>query len=94
MATHDVVEDLTALRVLHYEVQLLGRLDDFVELDDVWVADHFEDVYFASYSFDIVDILNLVFLENFDRDLFIGDQVRTETHLAESALTEGATFKN
>ena len=89
MAIHDVVEDLTTLRVLHNEVQLLRRLDDFVELDDVRVADHFEDVYFAGHSFNVVDILDLVFLKNFDCDLLSSEIVHSQFDLTEGALADG-----
>ena len=35
----NVVEELASLHVLHDEEELLGGLDDFVELDDAGVAD-------------------------------------------------------
>jgi hypothetical protein len=36
---YDIVEELTSTGVLHDEVQLLGRFNDLIELNDVWVTD-------------------------------------------------------
>ena len=46
-ALDNVVEQLSALHVLHYQEQLFGGFDDFVELDYVRVADQLEDVDLA-----------------------------------------------
>ena len=52
----DVVEQFTIGSVFHYEVQLLGCLDDlalesyFVQLDDVGVSDQLHYVDFTGYS--------------------------------------------
>ena len=65
----DVVEQFTAICVLHNQVQLLGCFDDFVELNDVGVSDHLQNVDFAGNSLYVVDILDFVLLENFYRNL-------------------------
>jgi len=36
----DVIEKLSPTCILHDQVQLFRRLDDFIKLDDVWVPDH------------------------------------------------------
>ena len=46
-ALDNVVEQLSALHVLHYQEQLFGGFDDFVELNYVRVADQLEDVDLA-----------------------------------------------
>lgn len=57
----DKVKKFPTLCVLHYKVKLFGRLNDFVKLNDVRVANHFENMNFASYSFYIVNVLDFVF---------------------------------
>ena len=49
----DVVEELAPTDVLHYQVQLLGGLDDLKKLDNVRVSDQFEDVDLPGYSLDV-----------------------------------------
>ena len=41
---HYVIEKLPSTRVFHDEVELLGGLDDLIELNDVGVTNHFQDV--------------------------------------------------
>jgi len=36
----DVIKKFTTIRILHYQVQLFRRLNDFIKLDYVWVSDH------------------------------------------------------
>ena len=43
-ALDDVVEQLPALHVLHYQEELLRGFDYLVELNDVEVADQLQDV--------------------------------------------------
>ena len=50
---HDIVEQLTAADVLHDEKELLGCFDNLKQLDDVGMADQFEDVDFASDSLHV-----------------------------------------
>jgi hypothetical protein len=61
---NDVFEEFTATGILHDQIELAGGLDDFVELDDVGVADQFQDMNFSGNPFDIVNICYLFFLEN------------------------------
>lgn len=66
---YDVIEELAAARILHDQVELLGSLDDLIELDDVRVPYELEDVNFPRYPLNIAHILNLLLFEDFDRDL-------------------------
>lgn len=66
--------------------------DDLVELDNVRVSDDLENMNFPSDAVDVRLVLDLVFLEDFDGDLFVGDQVSSETDFAKCALAEGATY--
>ncbi len=55
-AFDDVVKELAALHVLHYQEQLLRSFNYFVELDDAGVADEFEDVDLAGDAFHVCNI--------------------------------------
>ena len=59
----DVVEEFSAWCVLHDEVELLLRFDDFVQLNDVWMSDHFEDVNFPGNSFNVCHVRNSIFFK-------------------------------
>jgi hypothetical protein len=61
---HDVVEQLAAVGVLHDHEELLLRLDDLVQLDDVVVAHLLQNLYLTSYPLNILLIINLIFLKN------------------------------
>lgn len=67
--THDVIEQLAAIAVLHDHVELFFRLNNFVQLDDIGVADLLENFNFPRDTLDVFLIVNLVFLEDFDSDL-------------------------
>lgn len=62
LVLHDVVEELASISVLHDQVKLLGRLDDLVKLNDIWVSNHFQNMDFPRHSLNVIYILNLVFL--------------------------------
>lgn len=49
----DVVEEFTAFSILHDEVDVGFGFDDLVELDDVGMAEYFEDADFAGDTFDV-----------------------------------------
>lgn len=70
-AVHDVVEELSVLGVLHDHENIIGCFDDFIELGDGGMPDHFEDVQLACDSFDIGDIFDFIFLEDLDRNWFL-----------------------
>ena len=57
-----VVEELAVLHELHDEEQLLGGLDYLVELDEVRVADEFEDVDLAGDALDVGHLTDFLLL--------------------------------
>lgn len=67
--SHDVVEELTAVAVLHDHVQLFFGLNDFVELNDVGVSHLLQDLDLTSDSLHVFLVMDLVFLEDFNRNL-------------------------
>lgn len=62
----DVVEEFAPTDELHDQEQLLGRLDDFEELDDVGVPDQLQNVNLSSDSLHVSLPRNLALLQDFD----------------------------
>jgi hypothetical protein len=71
---------------------MFGRLNYLVQLDDVRVADEFQDVDFPAHSLYIGHIHDLVFLQDFDCHLLAGQGVDAQLHLAEGALAQGLVY--
>lgn len=74
--------------MLHYNEQSGGSLNDLVHLYNVWMANNFKDVEFATNSFHISDFGDLVFLENFNCDLLLCEKMDSLFNFAEGALTK------
>lgn len=85
---NDVVEEFPLLHVLHDQEQLFGRLDDFVELDDIWMPDELQYVYLSRDSFDVSHFSDFVLFEYFYGHILIGWLMKCGFDLAESALAD------
>ena len=95
---YDVVEELSAVAVFHDHVEFLLGLNDFVQLDDVRVADLLENFDLASDALHIFLVVDLVLLEDFDGNLdsqlfvgtylFASERVLPKLDLAESSFSE------
>ncbi len=85
----DVIEKFTAFSILHDEVDVGFCFDNFVELDDVGMAEDFEDANFASDAFDIGLFDNFLFLKGFDGDFFLSEDVGAKFDFTESAFADG-----
>jgi hypothetical protein len=77
------------LSILHDHKNVVGRLYDFVQLSDGGVPDHFEDMQLASDSLYISDVLDFIFLKNFDRDGFLRGNMSCFFHFSEGAFSDG-----
>ena len=84
----DVVEQLAAITVLHDEEDLPGSINDLEQLDDVFVAHALEDGDLAADTFHVRWLHNAALLQDFDGYFLPGHDVRTDSHFAESALTQ------
>lgn len=69
---HDEIEQLTTRNVFHDQVQLLWCFNNLVQLNYIRMSNHFQNMDFSCYPLHVIYILNLIFLENFDCDLFLG----------------------
>ena len=94
LVLNNVIEELSSICVFHDQVKLLWRLDDLIQLDDIRVADHLENMDFTSDPLYIVHVLYLIFLQNFDSDSFIGQFVNAELDFSERALSNCLVYKS
>ena len=58
----NVIEQFSVATVFHYHEKSLGRLDDFIKLDNTWMSYNLENMDFSFDSFDVIDIFNLPFV--------------------------------
>ena len=65
----NIVKQFSARRKLHDQIQLLGGLNDLVQLNKVGVLDYFQNVDLTRNSLNICNILYLALFENFDSNL-------------------------
>jgi len=87
--SHDVVEKLTSIAVLHDHIELLLCLDDFIELNNIGMPDLLEYFDFSRYPLDILLVVNLVLLEDFNGHLqSINNTIATYLLSSEGVLTE------
>ena len=86
----DVIKELTSFSVLHDEMDVGFGLDDFIELDDVGVAEDFEDADLTGDAFDVGLFDDFLFLQGFDGDFLLGEDVGAEFDFTEGALADGA----
>jgi hypothetical protein len=63
---NDVVKKFSSADILHDQKELLGCLDNFEELDDVGVSDHFKDVDLACNPLHVCVFNDLALLEDLD----------------------------
>ena len=65
----DVVEELASIAVLHDHIELLLCLDDFVQLNHIWVSHFLKDFNFSRYPLNVLLIMNLVLFKDFNGHL-------------------------
>lgn len=94
-ASHDIVEQLPLLDVLHDQEQVLGGFDDLhsshsylVQLDDVGVPNQLENVDLTGYSFDICHVNNPLLFEDLDGHFLLGEGVSAHLNLTEGSFAD------
>ena len=84
----DVVEQLAAIAVLHYHVELLFGFNYFVQLNDIRVSDLLEDFDLPSDSLHVFLIVDFVLLEDFDCYFFASQSVLAQLDLSKGSFAE------
>lgn len=63
--TDNEIEQLATVGMFHNHEKFLFCLNDFVKLDDVRVSNFLEDLDFSGDSFDVLLVIDFLFLKNF-----------------------------
>lgn len=99
--SNDIIEEFSTIAILHNHVKLFFSLNDFIELNDIWMPNFFKDLDFPSYSFNIFLIMDFILLENLDSNLrcqnhrtylFISQSVLAKFHLSKGTFAEMFTY--
>eukprot|EP00354_Favella_ehrenbergii_P007088 CAMPEP_0170455612 /NCGR_PEP_ID=MMETSP0123-20130129/3522_1 /TAXON_ID=182087 /ORGANISM="Favella ehrenbergii, Strain Fehren 1" /LENGTH=138 /DNA_ID=CAMNT_0010718815 /DNA_START=2532 /DNA_END=2948 /DNA_ORIENTATION=+ len=84
----DEVEKLAPVGMLHYHEELLLSLDDLVKLDDIGMANFLENFDLSGDPFNVLLVVDLFFLQNFDGHLFACQNMGSLLDLAKGALSQ------
>ena len=84
---YDIVEEFTPARKLHNQVQLARCFNYLVQLDDVRMANQFQNVDLPSDSLHVCDVRDATFFKYLDGHVFLSELMHTFAHLAKGALT-------
>ena len=84
---HDVVKELATIAVLHDHVELFFGLDDFIELNDVWMPNFLKNFDLSGNALDIFLIVNLVLFQDFDSHFFASECMLPQFDLPKSAFS-------
>jgi len=90
--SHDKVEELAAVGILHDHEELFIRFYDLIELDNVGMAHLLEDFNLARNSLNILLIVYFVLFKDLDSHLFSSEHVGALFDLAESALSKSLAY--
>jgi len=84
----DIVEQLAIAAMLHNQKEPLRRFDDLIQLNDRRMPHDLQDVDFPRHSFNIINVVYLVFLQDFDCNLLPCENMESLFDLAKRALSE------
>ena len=85
----DIIEELASWYIFCNQVQLARGLNDFIQLDDVWVAGQLEDLDLSSHSFNVHIFHNFVLFKDLHSHFFSSEVVCSKLDFAKSSLTNG-----
>lgn len=86
--TDNIIEQLSPLHKLHDQEQMFWGLDDLVKLNDVGMADQFEDVDLSGNSLDICHIDDSILFKNFYCNFLSSWDVCGKLHFSEGTLSK------
>ena len=84
----DVVKEFSPLHVLHDQKQVFGSFDDLIKLNNIGMADEFEDMYFSSNPLHICHIHYSILFQNFDCNFLPGWNVGGQFNFPKSTLSQ------
>jgi hypothetical protein len=69
LVRHDIIEQFSVLAELHDEKQFAFGLDDFVQLDDIRMADFLKNFDLSADTLDVFFVLDARFFKDFNGHL-------------------------
>lgn len=84
----NVVEELSAICVLHNQVQLLWSLNDFIKLNYIRMSNQLQYMDLPRYPFDVGNVGDSLFLEDFNSDLVSGENMRAKLDFSKRAFSD------
>ena len=99
--SYNIIEEFATIAILHNHVELFFSLNNFIELNDIWMPNFLEDLDFPSNSFNIFLIMDFIFLKNLYSNLrcqnhgtylFISQSVLAKFHLSKGTLAKMFTY--
>lgn len=87
-SVNNMFEQLTSTCILHHEVELLLRLDDFIQLHDVRMSYNLENVDLPGHALNVAHISDFVFFEDFYCHFLPGEGVRPNFDLSKGSLAK------
>jgi hypothetical protein len=86
LVRHNIVKELSILTVFHNQKKLFVSFNYFIELNNIWMSDFFQNFDLSAYPLDILFIFNSIFFEYFDGNFFIGKQMSRQLDFAKGSL--------
>jgi len=92
MISYNIIEEFTTLGIFHDQIQLLWCLNYLIKLNDIGMPDHLKYMNFTSHSFNIIDILYLIFLQNLNSNFFTGETMDAQLDFAKCTFSDSFIF--
>ena len=83
---NNLVKQISALCILHDQVEFFGGLDDFIELDNKGMSEFFHDFKLASDSDNISVLKDEILFEDLDCDILLCKFMASEFNFSEIAF--------
>ena len=88
LVLHNIIKQLAAGCIFHDQIQFLGRLNNFIKLDHLWMLHNFKDVDFPGHTLIIRRIDDFALLEYFHGHARLREYVHTDLDFAKGALAD------
>lgn len=75
--------------MLHDQENSFWGFNYFVDLNDVRMLYDFQNMNFSGNSLDVVNVIDLLFIQNLDRDFLAGEDMSPLFNLSKCSLTKG-----
>jgi hypothetical protein len=88
LVLNNKLEEFASTRKLHYQVKVLLGLNNFIDLNYIWVMKLFQNLYFATDPLHILFVLYFRFFKHFHCNFFPCQNMSAKANLAKRTLTK------